>query len=40
VSLVSAHPAYPQTSVTARSAASAARSDLARRLALIELGGR
>lgn len=40
VSLVSAHPAYPQTSVTARSAASAGRSDGARRLALLEIGGR
>jgi HK97 family phage prohead protease len=40
ISIVSAWPAYPQTSVTARSAAMAGRSDLARRLALIELGGR
>lgn len=40
ISIVSAWPAYPQTSVTARSAGLAGRSDLARRLALIELGGR
>lgn len=40
VSLVSAHPAYPATSVTARSAAMGGRSDFARRLALIELGAR
>lgn len=40
ISIVSAWPAYPQTSVTARSAAMAGRTDLARRLALLELGGR
>jgi HK97 family phage prohead protease len=40
VSLVSSHPSYPTTSVTARSTASAGRSDLERRLALLELGVR
>jgi hypothetical protein len=40
ISIVSAWPAYPQTSVSARSAALAGRSDFARRLALIELGSR
>ena len=40
VSLVSSHPAYPTTTVSARSAALAGRSDFARRLALIELGSR
>lgn len=39
VSIVSAWPAYPMTSVSARSAAMAARSIYARRLALLELGG-
>lgn len=38
VSLVSAHPAYPQTTVSARSSAAPARSDFDRRLALLELG--
>lgn len=38
ISIVSAWPAYPQTSVSARSAASAARSPFARRLAVLELG--
>ena len=38
VSLVSAWPAYPQTTVTARSAGLAGRSDLARRVALLDLG--
>ena len=39
ISVVSAWPAYPQTSVSARSAAFAQRTIYARRLALIELGG-
>lgn len=39
ISIVSAWPAYPQTTVTARSAALAGRSDIARRIALLELGG-
>lgn len=39
VSLVSSFPAYPTTHVTARSAGSAVRCDLARRIALLELGG-
>lgn len=38
ISIVSAFPAYPQTTVSARSA-GAARSDLARRIALLDLGG-
>jgi HK97 family phage prohead protease len=38
ISVVSAWPAYPQTTVSARSAMSAARSDFARRIALLELG--
>ena len=38
ISIVSAWPAYPQTTVTARSAGLAGRSDLARRIALLELG--
>lgn len=40
ISIVNAWPAYPQTTVTARSAALAGRSDLARRISLLELGGR
>lgn len=40
ISIVSAWPAYPQTTVTARSATMGGRSDFARRLALIEIGGR
>lgn len=40
ISIVSAWPAYPQTSVSARSAAALNRSIYARRLALLELGGR
>lgn len=40
ISIVSAWPAYPQTSVSARSAAAHNRSTYARRLALLELGGR
>lgn len=40
ISVVSAWPAYPQTSVSARSAALAGRSDYARRIALLEIGGR
>jgi HK97 family phage prohead protease len=40
ISVVSAWPAYPQTSVSARSAAMAARSIYSRRLALLELGNR
>lgn len=39
ISIVSAWPAYPQTTVSARSAALAGRSVFARRLALLELGG-
>lgn len=39
ISIVSAWPAYPQTSVTARSAAFANRSDFARRIDFLELGG-
>ncbi|MHA7871745.1 MAG: HK97 family phage prohead protease [Hyphococcus sp.] len=38
ISIVSAWPAYPQTSVTARSAQLANRSIYQRRLSLIELG--
>ena len=40
ISIVSAWPAYPQTTVTARSAAMGSRSDFARRLAILELGNR
>ena len=40
ISIVSAWPAYPQTSVSARSAAALNRSNYARRLAVLELGGR
>ena len=40
ISIVNAWPAYPQTTVTARSATLAGRSDLARRISLLELGGR
>lgn len=39
ISIVSAWPAYPQTSVTARSAATAVRSLYQRRLSLLELAG-
>ncbi|MBA3068181.1 MAG: HK97 family phage prohead protease [Hyphomonas sp.] len=39
ISIVSAWPAYPQTSVNARSAAFANRSDLARRIDFLDLGG-
>lgn len=38
ISIVSAWPAYPQTTVSARSAGTV-RSDLARRIALLDLGG-
>lgn len=40
ISVVSAWPAYPETSVSARSRAFSGRSDLARRIALLELEGR
>lgn len=40
ISIVSAWPAYPQTTVTARSAAMGGRSNFARRLAILELGNR
>lgn len=40
ISVVSAWPAYPQTSVSARSIAQHNRSSYARRIALIELGDR
>lgn len=40
ISIVSAWPAYPQTSVSARAAIFNARNDFTRRLALLELGGR
>lgn len=40
ISVVSAWPAYPQTSVSARSAAALHQSIYARRLALLEIGGR
>lgn len=40
ISIVSAWPAYPQTSVSARSAGLSDRSDFARRISLLELGGR
>jgi len=40
ISIVNAWPAYPQTTVTARSAGHANRSDFARRIALLDLGGR
>lgn len=39
ISIVSAWPAYPQTTVTARSALAANRSDLQRRIGFIDLGG-
>jgi hypothetical protein len=39
ISIVSAWPAYPQTSVSARSIAQHNRTVYARRLALLELGG-
>lgn len=39
ISIVSAWPAYPQTSVTARSAGFAGRSDLQRRIDFLDLGG-
>lgn len=40
ISIVSAWPAYPETSVTARSAQLAGRSIFQRRLSLLELGER
>jgi hypothetical protein len=39
ISIVSAWPAYPETSVTARSAATAVRNLYDRRLSLLELAG-
>lgn len=40
ISVIHAHAAYPQTSVSARAAAMASRSDFARRIALLEMGNR
>ncbi|MFN4025317.1 MAG: HK97 family phage prohead protease [Hyphomonas sp.] len=39
ISIVSAWPAYPQTSVSARSALASGRSDLQRRIDFLTLGG-
>ena len=40
VSVISSFPAYPNTSVSARSRHGSERSDLSRRIALLDLGGR